>query len=192
MFWPIVLPFQITICIMTFFVLGISLFAYVRKRKFWKSFFISSAISCVVFIPSCALIATILDTQRFGIFEYASFDETNDFRIQRYLPPNARDITVHKFASGHRARYTIEEEELRAFLDTLWVFRGERSPDSKEKSATTLQSRRMRFGGFSQILAGQIQVMLFDWPAPLQPTEPVPPIFYCRSSQTAYHYAGYW
>lgn len=192
MFWPIVLPFQITICIMTFFVLGISLFAYVRKRKFWKSFFISSAISCVVFIPSCALIATILDTQRFGIFEYASFDETNDFRIQRYLPPNAHDITVHKFASGHRARYTIEEEELRAFLDTLWAFRGERSPDSKEKIRDN-----------AAVAEDEIRRLFADlgWTDPGDAIRLASPVaangagatyFYCRSSQTAYHYAGYW
>jgi hypothetical protein len=38
----------------------------------------------------------VTDEQRFGVFEYTSFDDVNDFRVERYLPTAATDITIDK------------------------------------------------------------------------------------------------
>jgi len=74
----------------------------------------------VAFVPSCTGIMHVLDGHRFGVFTYATFDEVDDARVERYLPPTATNITIHKQAIGFRARFTITQAQLDAHLDEAW------------------------------------------------------------------------
>ena len=48
------------------------------------------------------------------------YDQVQDFRIERFLPPAALNITLEKTFIGHRAKYKISESELKAYVDGLW------------------------------------------------------------------------
>lgn len=192
MFWPIVLPFQITSIAMLAFVVGATLFAVVCKRKWLKTLGVSTAMACISFIPSCALIATMLDTQRFGLFEYRSFDDINDFRVQRFLPAAARNITAYKRPSGHQAKYIISEEELRAFVDGLWRNCGDRSAISRKEldhdPSSIPNEQAFLFGGLNwPVLDDAIRLR-----SPVAGNGAGARYFYSRSTQTTYHDAGYW
>ncbi len=52
-------------------------------------------------IPSCVGIMAILDAQRFGTFQCNSGSEVNDFRVERYLPAKARNISLKKVSPSH-------------------------------------------------------------------------------------------
>ena len=133
MLWPLVLPFQITCCISAVAVAaGVAIAPYL-KRSPKKTFVALTALSFVGFIPSCVGVAMIVDSYRFGTFQYSTFEELHDFRIERYIPKEARTITLNKYASGHTAKYTISEIELKAHLDHLWANGGQHSILSREK-----------------------------------------------------------
>ena len=150
MLWPIVLPFQITSCVLLTLIVIATLAAPLAKWKRLPTFFGVLLLSLVAFIPSCAGIMNIVDAKRFGVFNYRTFQEVNDFRVERYLPPAARDLTVDKYAQGFRARFTIKQSELDAYLDEVWSLHGDRSVVKRgEMSAMKLvdkESHELRFG----------------------------------------------
>ena len=76
---------------------------------------------------------SILDAQRFGTFSYDTYSEVQDFRIERYLPTSAREISLDKFAMEHRAKYTITKTELTTYLDALLLKAGKYSAVSREE-----------------------------------------------------------
>lgn len=127
MFWPVILPFQITCGVMLFFLLGYTAFPYPAKLARPKAFIIGLAFSLVAFIPSCTGIMMAVDTVRFGDFHYESYEDVPDFRSRRYLPENATDIHMHKHANGYYARYKLPEHDFGTFLDELWKKHGEYS-----------------------------------------------------------------
>ena len=93
-------------------------------RRNWKrlnAFFVSSILAVLFFVPGCMGIMVALDPFRFGTFEYDSFAEVNDFRVERYLPPDAKDIVIFKpgGGNGYQARYRISPVEFRAYLDKI-------------------------------------------------------------------------
>ncbi|HBN77436.1 MAG TPA: hypothetical protein DD473_16845 [Planctomycetaceae bacterium] len=133
MFWPLILPIKITIVLLTVFVLFSPLFASFMKWKRGKTFLIVTLLSIFAFIPSCALIATITDHFRFGLFEYESYAEARDPRIQQYLPPAATKISLNKYASGYEAKYEITEPDFHTYLDGLWEQYGQLSAIKREQ-----------------------------------------------------------
>jgi hypothetical protein len=70
MLWPFVLPFQITISLLVALVALLTALAPIVKWKRGKMFGISLAFGCLAFIPSCMGIMAIIDSQRFGTFQY--------------------------------------------------------------------------------------------------------------------------
>ena len=93
MLWPIVLPLKITFWILVAAVLTLTAAAPSLKWNRGKTFRIAMLLAFAGFVPSCVGIMSILDSHRFGTFEYASFSDVKDFRIERYLPTQAKDIT---------------------------------------------------------------------------------------------------
>ena len=119
MAWPLVSPFQITISLLMALVVLLTAVAPIVKWKRGKMFVVSLAIGCVAFIPCFMGIMAIIDSQRFGTFQYNSASEVNDFRVARYLPPKARNVTLKKLPGGHFAKYSISKADLMPFLDSL-------------------------------------------------------------------------
>lgn len=127
MFWPVILPFQITCGILIVAVVALTALASPKNWTRGKTFLNYSAIAIVAFIPSCASIMMAVDAVRFGDFTYVSFDDIPDFRSQRYLPEVAVDIQMRKHSNGYRARYSISAQDFESYLDHLWEKYGEHS-----------------------------------------------------------------
>jgi cell division protein FtsW (lipid II flippase) len=127
MFWPVVLPFEIAFWTLATVVVIVTALAPTLKWRRGKTFLISSSLAIAAFIPSCTAIMFVVDEIRFGDFEYATFDDVNDFRAERYLPTAATNIAMQKHANGYRARYSISSDDFHAYLDNLWHLYGEYS-----------------------------------------------------------------
>ena len=131
MLWHLVLPFKITFWTLSV-LLGIAIAAApsmgkTRSRVFLWGF----PMVLVTFIPSCSVVMHFLDRSRFGIFEYDVVQTIEDPLIARYLPPDARDLTIDRFARGYRARYLVEPDELENWFDSIWNDFGEFSAEAK-------------------------------------------------------------
>ncbi|TWU39581.1 hypothetical protein [Novipirellula artificiosorum] len=192
MLWPLVLPFKITFWLLTGFVAIATLAAYVFKRNLGKTFLISSVLACLAFIPVCSGIMSFMDATRFGVFYYDDFAEVKDLRVERYLPPAARVITLDKFAMGHRAKYTISETELRDYLDQLWLETDGRSAIPREEledgDAATYDEFDYRFEG----LDWPPLERAFEFHSPVQRDGGGANYFFDPTSNTVYQQAGYW
>lgn len=155
MFWPLVLPFQITVVLMIALLFG-AIWLGIRKK--WHSSSTTIAAFCLpplMFIPSCVGTSYIVDYFRFGTFQYADFESIQDFRIERYMPPSATDITVFKHFSGngYRARFTITQQDFDAWHNGMWERHGEHSvmklPEDDGTVASDPGSFQRWFGEFN-------------------------------------------
>ncbi|SIO26272.1 hypothetical protein SAMN05444166_3322 [Singulisphaera sp. GP187] len=194
MLWPLALPFKITIALLMALVALLTALAPIVKWKRGKMFKISLACGCLALIPSCMGIMAIIDSQRFGTFQYNSGSEVNDFRVERYLPAKARNITLKKISAGHWAKYSISKADLLSYLDAIWDRYGEYSVTSRDQlhdgepvSVDSIDYDRM----FADL----------KWPALKNPIEFHSPIgkdgdgaiyYFDATTETVYHRAGYW
>jgi hypothetical protein len=149
MLWPFVLPAQITFwSIVTLLVISLiaaSAFKWSRRRTLLAGVMFAM----VGFIPSCTLIMDLLDSNRFGVFEYASFGDVKDFRVERFLPTTAKGITLEKYPQGFRARFKITEAELLGYLDSAWAKYGADAIDKRETKPAAvahLEFHQFNFG----------------------------------------------
>lgn len=192
MLWPIILPFQLTSLIMVVAIVAVTIFAAAKEWKPGLAFVLASTVAFVVFVPSCTGIKSFLDARRFGIFQYASCSDVRDFRVERYLPPAAKTITLEKTAMGHRAKYSITEAELREYIDQLWNKFGQRSAVPRGDSTEGETARPNEFERWFKDL---------EWPTPKNticfhsPTEADGGgaiYFLDPDTGTVYQRAGYW
>jgi len=120
MLWPLELPFKITCWLLIALVLLATIGSVRLNWKPGKTFAIASLIAFIGFVPSCAIVMKFVDARRFGVFQHTSYDQVQDFRIERFLPPAALNITLEKTFIGHRAKYKISESDLKSYVDGLW------------------------------------------------------------------------
>jgi hypothetical protein len=188
MFWSTILPFQITTALWAVIIAVVTYFA----PKFGKKRF-SIALSCIglgflLFIPSCAIIQTIAAPFRFGIFHYPNYAAINDWRVERYLPSLAADITLEKpkHTNGFRAKFKITKPELEGWFNESWNRGKAYSVISREESQDVSASP-----DFSDL----------GWPPLTDAIQYVGPtkgngagyiIWYSESQGVAYEDAGYW
>lgn len=192
MLWPLVLPFKITFWALLGFVALLTLVSPAFKWDRGRTFFVSALFACVVFFPSCAGIQSVLDAHRFGTFSYDAFHEVDDFRVERYLPTRARNITVEKFPMGHRAKYEITKPELVAYLDDLWRRAGENSATSRDDlddgSVRSYDQFSHQFDGLNwPVLKTAVELH-----SPKQNDGGGATYYFDESTNTVYHRAGYW
>lgn len=119
--WPMVLPFKITACVMAALIACVTLAAPAAKWRRGRTLLVVSGAGLLMFIPSCVFIQSIVDSQRFGVFTCATFDEIDDERVERFLPPSATEITIDKTSRIFRARFRITQQQLDAFLEEKWA-----------------------------------------------------------------------
>lgn len=192
MLWPIVLPFLITLGFLATIVVLLTMIAPFFHWNRGPTLAISVVLACVAFIPSCTGIMRFVDTQRFGLFEYKTYADVGDFRVERFLPPEARDITLQKRPNGHRAKYTISEADLTEYVDGLWNRYGKQSAvpraELHEGAHVTAEAFEQEFGDLG-------------WPpledavtfhSPVEDDRGGAEYYYDRKTGTAYHRAGYW
>jgi hypothetical protein len=117
MFWFIIMPYNITFLMLAGIVISATIAAprYGVKRRpvFWWGTFIAFFTS----IPTCAATLKIVDHFRLGEFTYSSFQEVNDWRVERYMPDGATDITMLKTYNGYHAKYKIDKHSLESWIE---------------------------------------------------------------------------
>ena len=123
MFWPLILPAQITAAI----VLLLATILYIvasRKKWKWQGLVIGAVALVVSAVPIFMVTMSIADRFRFGEFSYAKFDDINDFRVERYMPEAATDITVFTRSNGYRGKFSIGREDLETWHSQFWEEHG--------------------------------------------------------------------
>ena len=133
MFWPAVLPFEITSWLSLAFLVLAVIYAMRSKRTTWKVICIATGLALIGFIPSCIGVGLVLDNFRFGHFHHETFGDVDDFRIERYLPTESNNIDLFKNhgGNGYRAKYEISHADLQAYIDAMWERWGEHSAISR-------------------------------------------------------------
>jgi len=164
MFWPIVLPFQITIWLFLVILVAAVFYAICSKRTTWKVVCISFGLALVAFVPSCAGVGLVLDNFRFGYFQHAAFDDVNDFRIERYLPTESCDIELFKSfnGNGYVAKYEIAYGSLKGYVDGMWECWGQHSAVShsefQRSQATYSEMVLPEFSDLGWSLEGEVVI----------------------------------
>ena len=151
MFWPFVLPFRITCCVLIVAVIALTAFASPKAWSRVKALLLYSVIGVIAFVPSCTGVMVAVDAFRFGDFNYGSYDDIQDARFQRYMPESATDIQMRKRPGGFDARYKLSPEAFDSYLDSLWLQYGElssvaRGGFSDEGKVVDTDTFNQRFG----------------------------------------------
>lgn len=192
MLWPLELPVKITIGLTITIIILATIVAVMCKRNPLGVFLTSTAVSIVAFVPSCSAIMTVVDSLRFGEFEYQSPAEMDDKRAERYLPLQAQEITIHKMANGFRAKYRISEEELRKFVDGLW---DRYSEDSAVKQSEFLYGSKVKpdevDAAFSEMGWGRLERPI-QYSSPVEADGGSSTFYFDRATDMVYQTAGYW
>lgn len=190
MLWPLIAPLKITCVVMVLAVITATIYARFLGKSVDQRFFRSCSFAIVLFVPAWIAIAIITQPLYFGTFEYLRYDQVQDARVERYLPPKARNITVEKYASGHLARYTIPEKDLREFLDSQWKRLGHNSAIPRNKLNEGRWASRHEFEKFTDRMHWP---PLFDAIVLHSPKEADGggAIYYIEGD-LVYHDAGYW
>ncbi len=114
LFAPVVLPLQITF----FVTVGLAIFLPLAFRRFTKQPVLAAIGSCAILsLPILFLVGTIVDSVRYGEFHHADASKLNDGYVQ--LPPDAFDIILHKYASGHELKFKTTKASLESWMEKL-------------------------------------------------------------------------
>ncbi len=192
MLWPLILPATLTACIFAGVIACMTLVAPLLKFRRLPMFLITCLLGLLAFVPSCTGVMAVVDARRFGLFTYKTAADVGDFRVDRYLPPTATNITLHKHAQGFRARYTISEAELMSYLDDLWARYGhesvtERGQLSQGKDIGT-ETHRLAYGD----LGWPYLPDAVEFHSPTAANGAGFSVWFSPSKQIAYEDAGYW
>ena len=192
MFWPVVLPLQITLGILVGVLVLALAFATKRKWKVGKTLGITLIVSSVAFIPTCTGIMKILDPYRFGVFEYETATDVSDKRVRHWLPVSAKAITVDQQHNGFRANFTISQKELDEHLDQQWARNGKESVSARDENHSgqpvDVKMLEREFGG----LKWQFFDDVIEYQGPVAGNGAGYSIWFSPSQAVAYQSGGYW
>jgi hypothetical protein len=98
---------------------------------------LATLLAGLLVVPTTFGVSSIIDRYRFGHFEHETFSDVQDFRIERWLPPKATDISLFKFSNGNGyiAKYKLSEVELNEYLNELWDKFGDESATARKEGA---------------------------------------------------------
>lgn len=192
MLWPLVLPFEITcwtlIALLVVATVAAPVFRTKRKRVFAWGFFVA----LIAFIPSCTAVMSLVDEYRFGIFNYPDFRSVNDFRVERYLPEPATDITIEKHPQGFRAKFEIGKPALDDWFDRTWEQNGEHSVVPRVSDREAKPVRRETFEHHFGDLGWEAPSDLNEYEGPVAGNGAGFTIWYNERASIGYEHAGYW
>jgi hypothetical protein len=191
MLWPLVLPVQFTLAILFGCVVVVTVFAPHAKLKRLPVFLVASFLAIVAFIPSCSVVMRVIDGHRFGVFEYPTFAGVADMRVERYLPHAATEITLEKRAGGFRAKFRIDEAQLRSYVDASWNESGGRSVAKRDESSSIALKDTQWHRLFDDLGWPPLDdAKEFQGPTAANGAGFV--VWYSPSKSIAYERAGYW
>jgi hypothetical protein len=192
MLWPIVLPAEVTFVVLAVLVAAATVLAPRFRATRGGTLALSTLTALLVFLPSCTVVMNLLDRHRFGVFSYADFAAVDDFRVERFLPEAATEITVEKYPQGYRAKFHIGQQSLDEWFEQVWKKYGSLSStarvpvDPGRKVETKYVESR-----FDKL----------NWPIPADLVEYEGPraangagftLWYSVSEGVAFQHAGYW
>ena len=192
MLWPLVLPFKITVGILVVLIVLAMLLSLKLKWPVGKAFGISLLLGAVAFVPSCTGIMKVMDSYRFGVFEYETADAVSDAHVKYWLPATAKSIMLDQQSNGFRANFTISQQDLDSHFDQQWKqcdpkYLVQRS-GSVSKSPTKPTSLEREFGG----LKWQVFDDMIEYRGPIADNGAGYSIWYSPSQAIAFQSAGYW
>lgn len=191
MFAPMILPVQLT-CII-FLILAVLVASWpgraASRRRRIACF---ALLTPIAFIASCVGISVVVDAGRYGKFEYAKASQIRDSYI--HLPPAATDITVLKSDSRHYARFTVEPDRFREWLDDEWIRAREfMTPvNSKPDYDSAPEVGREQFEAYFRESEWDFLPDLHEYRGPTSARGGGFTAYYSRSRQIAYLWEGYW
>ncbi len=191
MFWPLSLPVLVTFAILVGVVLLVVWQAPRWRIAPSRVFLWGGVCGVFAFVPSCMVVMFIVDGYRFGVFEYQSFADVSDSRVERYLPSAATQITVEKQKTGFRARFRISEGDLSTYIDDAWKARGSTSPLPRDQVAPLLDSDGRHGERFAD-LGWPAMKEVVRYQGPRAPNGAGFTIWYSSFSGIAYEDANYW
>lgn len=114
MLWALVLPFQLTLLVLT--VAGIAYWVRRRSRGGGpvRSLLLVLAIGLLALVPCCTVMKVVTDHFRFGRVHYESVAELDQLRVR--LPPDATDITLELQEWGHLAAFRSDPAVVTSWL----------------------------------------------------------------------------
>jgi hypothetical protein len=121
MFWTIVAPFFTTCALAVVAVVAATTLAPRWRARRERACLATTALAIVLFVPSCLAIELGMNTLRFGVFRYESGRDIGDWRVERYMPGAAREITLMKYPAGFDAEFHIARADLEGWLDEQWA-----------------------------------------------------------------------
>lgn len=192
MLWPFILPLQITLCVALVVLLCTSLLAKTRGKKPGRALAWCLLAVIILFVPSCTAIMWSLDTFRFGVFQYADYAAVQDFRVERYLPPSAREIVVNKYPQGFVARFKIERDQLDQWFDQFWAEYGPRSATRRGEVVSSVDSPPDEFDNQLRIEAIDYLGGWTEYVGPMAPNGAGFELWYNDEAAIAYQTGGYW
>lgn len=192
MLWPIILPLKITFWLFAGIVAVATASAPLLKWKRTKTLLISTIIVVLAFVPTCVAVKSVVDTHRFGVCDIPEFANVDDARVERYLPPTARSITLDKSPMGYRARFTITQAELNEWLDGVWAQFGQDSIIRRRDKNLEQKVGREFTGAIFEGLDWKIPDNLIEYDGPVARNGAGCTIWYDAKTQTAFQRAGYW
>ena len=152
----------------------------------------STIIAILALVPTWGAVKSVGDWHRFGVSDVPEFADVDDARVERYLPPAARSITLDKSPMGYRARFTITQAELDQWFDAVWV---QFSEDSivRRRDENQRQHVGPEFtGAIFEGLNWKIPKDLIEYNGPIAANGAGFTLWYDAQTQTAFQRAGYW
>lgn len=74
MFWPFILPIQLTAGLISLLIACVTLAAPLLRWRRTTTLCATFLLGLLAFIPSCLAITSVLDAKRFGLFDYEAVD----------------------------------------------------------------------------------------------------------------------
>ena len=152
----------------------------------------SSAFGILLFIPSCMVTSAIVDSVRFGVFNYETAREIGDFRVWRSVPMSATKITVQKYSSGHRARFSVTKAELLNWVDEIWKHAGPNTQFKREDIEKHVSpiAHSLEFAFLD--LGSDLPTELIVYHGPVARNGASIRFWYDTATNTAYSRCSYW
>jgi hypothetical protein len=188
---PIILPLQLTLLLfaaITVVVVSRGKSGEKRVQRFLVCFFAG----IILFVPVLFGVGYLVDSVRYGEFHYADGSKIRD-RKYIELPRKATDITVHKYASGHEARFTVSEADLKSWLDEYWrthpwVRKPEVRDNEPEAQPMSAEEFARQFGRHNWEFMSDLK----RYPGPTSARGGGFTLWHSPSRNVAYLAAGYW
>ncbi len=189
---PFILPLKITTAILLLLIVTAIVVAPTIRIRRSTGFLGFSILALFCFPFLFTIVASVVDSYRYGVFQYSSVDAIKDRRVDLYLPPSARDLIIDKQGNGFRARYKITKEQVVQFLDAQWSEYGPYSVSKREESVDDSEGTRamhdLWFGNLSWPYLKDATV----YRGPTSARGTGFELWYSERNQIAYQRMGYW